>query len=90
MEFDELLTKHLGEFGRYQKIIFFLVSLTAIGTAFTNLGIIFVAGVPSHWCSVSELEEHDLTEEQMKNLSIPLEKQDNGEEEYSSCKMYDR
>ena len=90
MEFDDLLINHLGEFGRYQKIIFCLVSLTSIYFAVTNLGIIFIAGVPDHRCSVPELERLGLVEDRIKNLSIPLEENADGTQEYSKCKMYDR
>ena len=90
MEFDDLLTNHLGEFGRYQIIIFCLVSITSTTFAFTNIGIIFVAGVPEHWCSVSELQQYDLSDAQQQNLSIPLKATNDDKEIYSSCKMYER
>ena len=90
MEFDDLLTNHLGEFGRYQKIIFILISLTAVASAFTTLGIIFVAAVPEHRCDIPRLDALGLDEVELLNLSIPFEYGNDGEKEYSSCKMYDR
>ena len=88
MEYDDLLTNHLGEFGFYQRIVFLLVSLSAIATCFCNLGIVFLAAIPEHWCYVEELES--LSHDDVMDLSIPLEKDDNGDEVHSSCKMYDR
>ena len=40
MEFDELL-KILGEFGRYQKLLLFVMLLACMPTAFNNMSIVF-------------------------------------------------
>ena len=88
MEYDDLLTDYLGEFGLYQRVIFALVSLSAIATCFCNLGIVFLAAIPEHWCHVSE--PTSLSHNDVMNLSIPQEKDDDGELVYNSCKMYDR
>ena len=55
MYFDDLLTDHLGEFGRYQKVVFVLYSLIAVFQGFHNLGIVFLGGVPDHWCAVPQV-----------------------------------
>ena len=53
MDYDELLVK-LGEFGFFQKKVFFLVCLVGIPAAFYNLNIVFVAAEPDFWCSVPD------------------------------------
>uniref|UniRef100_A0A8W8JJK5 Organic cation transporter protein n=1 Tax=Magallana gigas TaxID=29159 RepID=A0A8W8JJK5_MAGGI len=56
MNFDEILEK-LGEFGRYQKIVYFLaVCLPSVsGGAFMVISV-FLLGVPDHRCALPELE----------------------------------
>lgn len=62
MDFDDLLP-HIGEFGKYQKILFFLMIPFAFFIAFVYFSQIFMTLIPEeHWCSVPELEH--LTVEQ--------------------------
>ena len=56
MYFDELLTGYLGDFGRYQLLVFVMVSLVNIPVGFNTMGIVFLAGVPQHWCHVPQLD----------------------------------
>ena len=87
MEFDDLLIQ-VGEFGRYQRWVYFALCLVAIPAAFNNLAIVFLAGVPDHWCSVPSLDKFNLSHEARMNLSIPKETRD-GASVYSQCEMYD-
>lgn len=62
MDFDDLLP-HIGEFGKYQKILFLLMIPFAFFVAFTYFTQIFITLTPEqHWCRVPELEH--LTVEQ--------------------------
>lgn len=62
IDFDDLLP-HIGEFGRYQKILFLLMIPFAFFVAFVYFSQIFITLVPDeHWCYVPELE--NLTAEQ--------------------------
>lgn len=62
MDFDDLLP-HVGEFGRYQKILFLLMIPFAFFVAFVYFAQIFIIPVPEqHWCKIPELEH--LTAEQ--------------------------
>ena len=73
MDFDDLLP-HVGEFGRYQKLLVFLICLPAcIPCGFHAFNQLFMSPTPPHWCSVPELEGTDLNWEwdAVKNLSIP-------------------
>lgn len=55
MDFDDLLP-HVGEFGRYQKILFLLMIPFAFFVAFVYFSQIFITLVPEeHWCRVPEL-----------------------------------
>lgn len=67
MEFDDLL-KALGGFGRFQKLLFVLISLLCLPSAFNILGIVFLGGVPDHWCHVPALEPFNLTLEETKDV----------------------
>lgn len=88
MEFDDLL-KRLGEFGRYQKFVCFAVLSCLVAVPFNNVGIVFIAGVPKHWCFTPELQQLNLSDSVVKNLTIPPEVKD-GVNEYSSCRRYKR
>lgn len=56
LDFDDFLP-HIGEFGRYQKFLFFLMLPFAFFVAFTYFSQIFITLVPEkHWCRIPELE----------------------------------
>lgn len=56
MDFDDILP-HVGEFGRYQKILFLLMIPYAFFVAFVYFTQIFITLVPErHWCRIPELE----------------------------------
>jgi hypothetical protein len=62
IDFDDLLP-YIGEFGRYQKILFLLMIPFAFFVAFVYFSQIFITLVPEeHWCRVPELQ--NLTVEQ--------------------------
>ena len=89
MDFDQLLIQHIGEFGRYQKILYIALSLVLFPAAFNNMAIVFLAAEPNHWCQVSGLEPYNVSTETHWNLTIPLER--SGEQwRFSQCQMYDR
>lgn len=57
MDFDDILPM-IGEFGKYQKILFLLMIPFATFVAFVYFSQIFMTLVPEqHWCHVPELEE---------------------------------
>ncbi|XP_053673167.1 organic cation transporter protein [Anopheles nili] len=95
VDFDDLLP-HVGEFGRYQKILFLLMIPFAFFVAFVYFSQIFITLVPEeHWCYVPELQH--LSVEERRALAIPVEEPagfatgvDDGtaETSYSKCTMY--
>lgn len=56
IDFDDLLP-HVGDFGKYQKILFLLMIPFAFFVAFVYFSQIFITLVPDeHWCYVPELQ----------------------------------
>uniref|UniRef100_A0ABK9NEP8 Major facilitator superfamily (MFS) profile domain-containing protein n=1 Tax=Glossina morsitans morsitans TaxID=37546 RepID=A0ABK9NEP8_GLOMM len=81
MDFDDILPL-IGEFGRYQKLLFLCMIPFAFFVAFVYFSQIFLTLIPDqHWCTVPELSTLPLQERLA--LSIPRV---NGE--YSNCLMY--
>lgn len=71
VDFDDLLP-HVGEFGRYQKILFLLMIPFAFFVAFVYFSQIFITLVPEeHWCYVPELQ-HLSVEERYVCFSVCL------------------
>lgn len=95
VDFDDLLP-HVGEFGRYQKILFLLMIPFAFFVAFVYFSQIFITLVPEeHWCHVPELQH--LSVEERRVLAIPVDKSaagdfavdgGDGAISYSKCTMY--
>ncbi|XP_058120337.1 organic cation transporter protein [Anopheles ziemanni] len=97
VDFDDLLP-HVGEFGRYQKILFLLMIPFAFFVAFVYFSQIFITLVPEeHWCHVPELQH--LSVEERRALAIPVDKSAAGDfaadvgdgaaaVSYSKCTMY--
>ena len=52
LDLDKLMAEKLGDFGRYQKWIYFLVCLPAALTAGITLASVFTADIPLHRCPV--------------------------------------
>ena len=71
-DFDDLLP-HVGEFGRYQKLLVWLVCLPAcIPCGFHAFNQLFMANVPDHWCkSPPDLEAQNWTVIERKMATIP-------------------
>ncbi|KAI8726368.1 organic cation transporter protein [Biomphalaria glabrata] len=84
MHFDELM-KMLGEFGRYQKIRFFMVCMFSVVSAWHALNMVFIGAAPAFHCKTSELNLtgtplENLTAEDKLKMFLP---------EGSSCYQYD-
>lgn len=77
-------TAFLGEWGRFQRLVFFLLSASIIPNGFNGMSVVFLAGTPEHRCAVPR--GANLSEE-WRNASIPLELR-GGREEPSRCRRY--
>lgn len=83
MGYDAVIP-YLGEFGRYQKRIYFLLCLPAILCAFHKLAGPFLLATPDHRCQLP-FEHSNVTyniSTHIKNLSYPIEPL---KDTYSSC-----
>uniref|UniRef100_H2RVK8 Solute carrier family 22 member 21 n=1 Tax=Takifugu rubripes TaxID=31033 RepID=H2RVK8_TAKRU len=79
-------TAFLGEWGRFQKQVFYLLCLRAIPCGYTALSVVFLAGSPHHHCLVPP--QANLTPA-WENSSIPLEERSGGgAPERSFCSRY--
>nr|XP_006007287.1 PREDICTED: solute carrier family 22 member 5 [Latimeria chalumnae] len=80
----EEATLFLGQWGPFQKLVFFLLSASIIPNGFTGLSIVFLADTPAHRCRLPQLA--NLSRE-WRNAGIPLEDVE-GRLEYSRCRRY--
>ncbi|XP_014219126.1 organic cation transporter 1-like [Copidosoma floridanum] len=91
IDFDEVLL-HVGEKGRYQNIMYYLLCIPAtLPAAFLAFSQVFVSASPEHWCRIPELDNLTgiLSLEDRKALSLPYRTKSDGRREYSKCQMYD-
>ncbi|XP_072020229.1 organic cation transporter protein-like [Amphiura filiformis] len=79
MHFEEIV-KRLGEFGRFQRRVYFLLCLVAIPNAWHAIGAVFLTANTDHWCNVPSVPglnctSLNLTEsqciEKRRNLTVP-------------------
>ncbi|XP_031432738.1 solute carrier family 22 member 5-like [Clupea harengus] len=63
-------TLFLGEWGPFQRIVFFLLCCSIIPNGFTGLSIVFTGDTPSHHCHIPA--HYNITV-QWRNVCIPLE-----------------
>eukprot|EP00090_Calanus_glacialis_P002153 TRINITY_DN11616_c0_g1_i1.p1 TRINITY_DN11616_c0_g1~~TRINITY_DN11616_c0_g1_i1.p1 ORF type:complete len:562 (-),score=152.76 TRINITY_DN11616_c0_g1_i1:66-1751(-) len=52
LDLDKLMSEKLGDFGQYQKWVYFLVCLPAALTAGITLASVFTADIPLHRCQI--------------------------------------
>lgn len=91
MGYDEVLV-HLGDFGRYQRVIYFLICLTSIICAFHKLAGVFLFAKPQFRCLLP-FEEHQIPSptysslpEHLWHLAYPPGTLDR---KYDTCRYYD-
>ncbi|XP_020846799.1 solute carrier family 22 member 4 [Phascolarctos cinereus] len=82
-DYDEV-TAFLGEWGPFQRFIFFLLSASIIPNGFNSMSIVFLAGIPEHHCRVPA--SANLSSE-WRNYTIPRQMQE-GREVPRKCQRY--
>ncbi|XP_072368599.1 organic cation/carnitine transporter 2-like isoform X3 [Scyliorhinus torazame] len=82
-DYDEI-TAFLGEWGPFQKMIFFLLSASIFPNGFCGMSIVFVGDVPEHRCLIPG--NLNLSKAWL-NRTIPLE-QKRGKLQHSQCRRY--
>ncbi|KAG7215896.1 hypothetical protein INR49_002532 [Caranx melampygus] len=78
-------TAFLGEWGRFQQQVFFLLCLTVIPNGFAALAVVFLADTPLHRCLIPA---HFNLSAAWRNISIPLEEEHSGALVLSKCSRY--
>ncbi|XP_068591099.1 organic cation/carnitine transporter 2-like [Cebidichthys violaceus] len=82
----EAATAFLGEWGRFQKEVFFLLCLTVVPNGFSGLHVVFIADTPPHMCLIPA---HVNLTAAWRNSSIPLEEENHsGASVRSKCSRY--
>ena len=81
IQFDEVFD-YVGDFGIYQFLVVFVMSIVSMQSALQGVGINVFAAKMDHWCSVQRLE--NFTHAQQKYIAIPYEKN-----RYSQCRKFD-
>ncbi|XP_061103915.1 organic cation/carnitine transporter 2-like [Conger conger] len=82
-DYDDV-TKFLGEWGHFQKLIALLLCISVIPNGLTGFSVVFIADTPPHHCLIPP--NANISAE-WRNYSIPLE-EDNGEMRYSKYTRY--
>nr|XP_048293630.1 solute carrier family 22 member 4 isoform X1 [Myodes glareolus] len=82
-DYDEV-TAFLGDWGPFQRLIFFLLSASIIPNGFNGMSVLFLAGAPEHRCLVPDTVNLSSA---WRNNSIPLETKD-GRQVPQSCRRY--
>nr|KAF6482069.1 solute carrier family 22 member 4 [Molossus molossus] len=82
-DYDEV-TAFLGEWGPFQRLIFFLLSASIIPNGFNGMSVVFLAGTPEHRCRVPDTANLSSA---WRNHSVPLRMQD-GREVPHNCRRY--
>ncbi|XP_055980824.1 solute carrier family 22 member 4 [Sorex fumeus] len=82
-DYDEV-TAFLGQWGPFQRLIFFLLSASIIPNGFNGMSVVFLAGTPEHRCRVPDTAN---LSDAWRNHSVPLQLRD-GREVPHSCRRY--
>ena len=71
---SDLIAETIGEFGRWQKLLAFLVGLYGMVAAIVSIDTVFIAALPASWCHVPRppAAAH-LSPAQWRNLTVPWE-----------------
>ncbi|XP_050392340.1 organic cation transporter protein isoform X1 [Patella vulgata] len=93
MKFDVIAGK-IGEFGLYQKRVYFLLCLPALFAGIQTMISVFTLGVPKHRCAIPSLnndsyEVIDDSHRSLINQSIPISVSFKGQRSYDKCHLID-
>ncbi|XP_014679117.1 PREDICTED: organic cation transporter protein-like, partial [Priapulus caudatus] len=87
VDYDEAI-KYLGDFGKYQRRIYFALLLAAVTNGLHSLAYVFLAAIPEHRCYIPGLDSSDPQYDDIDfNGTLPY---DDKRGEYSKCTYYAR
>lgn len=84
LEFDDILVKYVGEFGRYQILIIVVFSLGGIFECFYSMEPVFTQYSPEHWCKTGVSAYTNCSQEEQMQFAIPMDSDGN----YGKCEAY--
>ncbi|XP_007905057.1 solute carrier family 22 member 4 isoform X2 [Callorhinchus milii] len=84
-DYDEAIA-FLGDWGAFQKTVFFLLSVSVIPNGYVGLSMVFLADTPQHHCRLPDSLNGTTGEANLSSL-LPVEEVD-GEMIYSRCRRY--
>ncbi|XP_071507310.1 solute carrier family 22 member 3-like [Diadema antillarum] len=95
--FDDTLVE-LGEFGRYQIVIYGVLCLFQFVISWQTLVTVFTSGEPEHWCTIPEWSSVDCDSygfnttwgcsSAKREAGIPWNYTKDGEKQFASCRRY--
>ena len=88
MDFEEVLSEHVGGCGNYQLLFHFLASSIAIVNTISSLEYGFIGATPKFWCDVTELQTFNFTQDEIEAFVSPPSNDD--VTTCDACLMYSR
>lgn len=58
MHFEDVLIRHIGQFGTFQKMMICIFCVEEFFMSFSILRPVFTAAVPEYWCDTSSIDVH--------------------------------
>ncbi|XP_076466187.1 organic cation transporter protein-like [Babylonia areolata] len=88
MKFDDVL-REIGEFGAYQKRVYFLATLPLILSAFEAMSVVFIFHIPPHRCAIPHDPNdhyHVTNDTHLDALNDTIPREEDGT--WSKCQVY--
>ena len=90
MDFNKVFDE-VGEFGPYQCVMCVILASCMLPGVLSSFNVVFIMGVTDYWCHIPHVMGLNSSIEDIKNVTLPLETEQEGETAgYSQCNMYDR
>lgn len=88
MKFDDIL-KDVGEFGKYQKVVYFLLCLPSFATGLFMMHLVFVMETPNYRCKIADYPDDtfgvkDPGHQRLVEMTIPRDSMG----DYEKCSFY--
>ena len=90
LDINDIIVRYVGGFGKYQKVICFMLGMWGFTGSLYAYDILFTAAIPDHWCTPPDLNGtkfFDLNQESHKILTVPR-KAENGKLVFQKCHLF--